>query len=522
VCPSEEDLRRYLDEELGEADRAAIEAHLQDCPRCFEMLQAMVDEGAEVIAGALRRRLLIPAHLQPPVPDPDPAPADSPGAEAAPKDAPRAIAEGPGSRFHILRSHARGGLGEVLIAHQEELDRTVALKRIRPDKLHEAARRRFLREAALTARLQHPGIVPIYGLGQDDDAPFYTMPLIQGQTLKEAIANYHQRRGKWKKPELRSRLQLLQAFVSICRTMGYAHSRGVIHRDLKPANIILGSFGEVIVLDWGLAKMIGPADASEDKPSVWSVEPIRAGATSDGQLLGTLAYMAPEQAMGLTDSVDQSTDVYGLGSILFEILTGRTPHQGRTTAELRQRISDGATPRVRSIDPWSPAELDAICAKAMAKSRTDRYANATDLADDVERWLADEPVNAYPSSWRARTRSWLNRYPQIIPWLLIFSIFDYIIMAGLIGPHLVRSDLLRTHHAVVLGALSMTLIVLQFPILCGFCYGLISGAMRGEAGRGAEQGVRAGFHIGTAIGKFLMKAVLWLLILKLLLAFLGW
>ena len=185
---------------------------------------------------------------------------------------------------------------------------------------------------------------------------------------------------------------MLQAFVSICRTVGYAHSRGVIHRDLKPANIILGGFGEVIVLDWGLAKMINHPNASEDKPSVCAVEEVWTDATSDGQLLGTLAYMAPEQAVGQTDLVDNITDVYGLGSILFEILAGRPPHQGQSTAELLQRIIGGATPHVRSIDPWSPAELNAICAKAMAKSRTDRYASATDLADDVERWLADEPV----------------------------------------------------------------------------------------------------------------------------------
>src|SRR5262249_25089867 len=138
--------------------------------------------------------------------------------------------------------HDQGGLGVVFTAHQEELDRTVALKRIRPDKLHEVARRRFLREAALMARLQHPGIVPIYGLGQDEDGPFYTMPFIQGQTFQEAIDAFHGDESLRRVPGRRTLhfRGLLQQFVTACNTVAYAHDQGVVHRDLKPSNIMLG------------------------------------------------------------------------------------------------------------------------------------------------------------------------------------------------------------------------------------------------------------------------------------------
>jgi serine/threonine protein kinase len=135
----------------------------------------------------------------------------------------------------------------------------VALKRIRPDKLHETARRRFLREAALTARLQHPGIVPIYGLGEDDGGPFYTMPFIEGQTLQEAIQEFHQDESL-RRDAGRRRLRfrgLVQQFVAACNTVAYAHDQGVVHRDLKPANLMLGPYGETLVLDWGLAKQFG-------------------------------------------------------------------------------------------------------------------------------------------------------------------------------------------------------------------------------------------------------------------------
>ena len=225
--------------------------------------------------------------------------------------------------YRPQRHHARGGLGEVLAARQEELGRLVALKRIRPERLHEAARKRFLREAEITAGLQHPGIVPIYGLGQDDDGPFYTMPLIEGQTLQEAIEEFHgdeSLRRDSGQGSLRFR-ELLQKFTTVCDTVAYAHDQGVIHRDLKPSNIMLGRYGETLVMDWGLAKQFGTEDA-DGEPEIEGPSPTPSpeALTATGAVLGTPQYMSPEQAKGL--STGPASDVFNLGLILYAILTG--------------------------------------------------------------------------------------------------------------------------------------------------------------------------------------------------------
>ena len=241
--------------------------------------------------------------------------------------------------YRPQRYHARGGLGEVLAAHQEELDRTVALKRIRPDQLDEAARRRFLREAAITAQLQHPGIVPIYGLGQDDDGPFYTMPFIAGQTLHEAIEAFHGDEALQRDPGRRAIgfRGLLQQFIVVCDTMAYAHDQGVIHRDLKPSNIMLGPYGETLVLDWGLARRLGADDFSTDgdrdapSPSPWADD-----LTATGDVLGTPQFMSPEQARG--EPATPASDIFCLGLILYAILTGRRPYQGRTLGEVLDKV----------------------------------------------------------------------------------------------------------------------------------------------------------------------------------------
>ena len=247
--------------------------------------------------------------------------------------------------YRPQRHHARGGLGEVLVAYQEELDRTVALKRIRPDKLHEEARRRFLREAAITARLQHPGIVPIYGLGQDEDGPFYTMPFIEGQTLQEAIDAFHGEESSARDPGRRAlRFRgLLQQFVAVCNTMAYAHDQGVIHRDLKPSNIMLGRYGETLVMDWGLAKRIGTDDAGGDaEGEAPSPSPSPDDLTATGAVLGTPQYMSPEQARG--EPTSPASDVFSLGLILYAILTGKSPY---ADAVLRGRPRRGPRGRRR-------------------------------------------------------------------------------------------------------------------------------------------------------------------------------
>jgi serine/threonine-protein kinase len=319
-------------------------------------------------------------------------------------------------RYTLTRLYGEGGLGRVYIAHDNDLNRDVALKEIRPDKAeHPEAWQRFIREAQLTGQLEHPNIVPIYEVARREDGtpPFYTMRLVRGQTLREAIADHHQRRRE-KRADPLEWPRLLNAFLSICQAVGYAHSRGVIHRDLKPENVMLGGFGEVIVLDWGLAKMVDQPDEQSDTPGVVLTDKAQTEATVAGQVLGTPAYASPEQAEGRIDLIDTRTDIYGLGAILFEILTGRPPHTGDNTAALLRRIATSESPRARSVEPAAPPALDAICSKAMARARGDRYARAADLAQEVQRYLADEPVQAYREPRLKRVGRWTRRHRTLV------------------------------------------------------------------------------------------------------------
>ncbi|MGE3807821.1 MAG: protein kinase [Gemmataceae bacterium] len=314
-------------------------------------------------------------------------------------------------RYTVNRLHAEGGLGRIYVVHDTILNREVALKEIKPKQAAQVeACRRFLREAQVTGQLEHPNIVPVYELSfrKDDQRPYYTMRLLHGQTLRERIADYQRRRraGQARSVEFG---RLLEAFVGICQAIAYAHSRGVIHRDLTPDNNILGEFGEVIVLDWGLAKSVTKPDDS-DLDQVALSEEASPMATTTGRILGTPAYMAPEQAEGKTTQINARTDVYGLGAILFELLTGHPPHEGQGSGEVLRQIVTGPTRRVREIDPGADPALEAVCAKAMAKSPRDRYSDAKTLAEEIQRFLADEPVSVYTEPWTRRLARWTRHH----------------------------------------------------------------------------------------------------------------
>ncbi|HEY2146340.1 MAG TPA: serine/threonine-protein kinase, partial [Pirellulales bacterium] len=221
------------------------------------------------------------------------------------------------------------------------------------------------------------------------------------------MAEYHRRRRRGHDDPVEW-LRLLQAFVSICNAVSYAHSRGVIHRDLKPDNVLLGAFGEVLVLDWGLAKTGDTKD--EHLRPIDVSETASLHTTLSGRILGTPAYMAPEQAEGLIELVDERTDVYGLGAILFEILTGRPPHLYGDTADIIGQIIRDPTPLPRSVDSATPRALDAICATAMAKERSRRYPAAEELAQDMQRYLADEPVSVYREPLIARAGRFIRHH----------------------------------------------------------------------------------------------------------------
>ncbi|MBO0700144.1 MAG: serine/threonine protein kinase, partial [Zavarzinella sp.] len=297
-----------------------------------------------------------------------------------------------GCRYRRLRHHARGGLGEVFVAEDIELHREVAVKEIQPTRAFDrASRERFLLEAEITGALEHPGIVPVYGLGAyPDGRPYYAMRFVRGDSLKAAIDRFHAADTPDRPPadQALAFRDLLRRFVDVCNAVAYAHSRGVIHRDLKPQNVMLGQFGETLVLDWGLAK------AGVDRPSVdpvhdSTVDPVvrPSGSTHlgtrAGSVLGTPGYMSPEQAAGRIDELGPASDVYSLGATLYVLLTGRKPFERTDSTEpAAPRPEDLAAPR--ELKPGTPAALNAVCRKAMAVVPADRYRSPLHLAADVE------------------------------------------------------------------------------------------------------------------------------------------
>jgi eukaryotic-like serine/threonine-protein kinase len=293
------------------------------------------------------------------------------------------------TRYAFTRLHATGGIGRVWLARDRQLDREVAIKELFPENAGNAKiAARFIREAQLTGQLEHPGVVPVYELdrGAGADQPFYAMKFVRGRTLTSAVDAYHAKRAQGGADPLEF-VALLAAFAAVSNTIAYAHSRGVLHRDLKGDNVILGDFGEVIVLDWGLAKLLGQPDTKETDPSStppdYTQDP---SLTIQGEIIGTPAYMAPEQADGRLDQIDHRTDIYGLGAILYEILTGQPPFTGSNTMEVLQKAVRGNPARPRELWAEVPAGLEEICLKAMAKDPHQRYASAADLAHEVQRW----------------------------------------------------------------------------------------------------------------------------------------
>jgi tRNA A-37 threonylcarbamoyl transferase component Bud32 len=403
--------------------------HIDNCSSCLRELEGLNEVGDPLVAGlgqpvppgvfsGPKDQLPAPAPTDAPDPEGDPP---IPGPGSAVPAGPSRLSPSTELRYRPRHCHARGGLGEVHVAHDQELDRDVALKRIREDRAGDAeSRRRFLQEAEITGKLEHPGIVPVYGLVRGvDGEPCYAMRFVQGDTLKDAIERFHKAYQPGRDPGERSLAlrQLLGRFVAVCNTVAYAHSRGIIHRDLKPANIMLGKYGETLVVDWGLAKYVGEegkaSSADQEGAGEGSPPPSPsdsasllqwASLTGTGQVVGTPAFMAPEQAWGKSrlQPVGPASDLYSLGATLYVLLTGRVPFPGRDVVQVLEQVSRGDFRRPRQVKPQTPAALEAICLKAMALKPEDRYPTALALATDVEHWLADEPATAYREPWQVR------------------------------------------------------------------------------------------------------------------------
>ena len=348
-------------------------------------------------------------------------------------------------RFQLQRRLGRGGQGEVWLAVDPTLGREVALKIIPPRLAEVDALIEKLRlEAEITGRLEHPNIVPIYEAGRDSrQFPFYAMRVFRDENLQAAIDRFHL--SDRSDSGLR---QLLGRFIDVCEAIAYAHSHGVIHRDLKPHNVMLGEFGETLVVDWGMAKMVGqdlqPTDAGTAVPT-----PLLEDDSHLGQVKGTPAYMSPEQAWGQVDSLGPATDVFSLGAVLFCILTGQAPRNAKskgvglprrpdksprlTPEEAIAQAREGSIQKPTVINPRVPRGLEAICGRAMSKETADRYSTALELAKDVQRWLNDEPVSAWNEPLPIRVRRWLRKHQAIAASIAATTVIAVGAIAGIVA-----------------------------------------------------------------------------------------
>ena len=385
---------------------------LAECPKCKRPLPASAPEGLCPIC--LFERMLAPADL--PVEEAD-AGFNSP---AGPGTAATAFC----GDYELLQEIARGGMGIVYRARPRRGNQTVALKMVLASHLAgETAALRFRAEAEAAASLEHPNIVPIYEVGVSDGRLFYTMTLFTGGTLADQLRNAAGAIPPGAEPISRARPFVISSFslghfVLVARAVHYAHQHGILHRDLKPANILLDAAGGPHVSDFGLAKRL-----ESDLTSL----------TISGAALGTPNYMAPEQARGGNKQLTTAADIYGLGAILYELLTGQPPFRGGTPLETMRRVLEEEPKRPTAINRLVERDLETICLKCLHKEPARRYASAAALADDLERWLRNEPVRARPITTWEKSAKWIRRHPAGAAFLALAAVAPAIIIAILLS-----------------------------------------------------------------------------------------
>jgi serine/threonine protein kinase len=313
-----------------------------------------------------------------------------------------------GTRYRLVEKIAQGGMGSVYRAHDQELDRPVALKVLANVRAEPDLPGCIRREARILARLEHPGIVPIHDFGVlPDGRVYYTMKLVCGRRLDAEVDRE------------RPLAELLREFEKVCEAVAFAHCHGIIHRDLKPQNIMVGAFGEILVMDWGVAKLLKGRAAplsSPSSPGSGDAAGKPGEATLHGTVLGTPGYMAPEQAWGQVDCVDERTDVYALGAILYFLLTGRSP------AAIPPRGSEASFALLppRRLRHSIPRALEAISLKALTWEQRQRYPSVQALMDDVSSFLARGRVQAYPEGIFGAAQRLASKYRTAIALILAY------------------------------------------------------------------------------------------------------
>ena len=394
-CLDDSTLLRFVTGQLDEIGRARAEDELAGCRRCAAVV-------AEIVRGSSVFR------VEPGWSDPEP---DEPGPADEHVEHDEHDPDGPLARYTLGPVIARGGMGTILSALDRRLSRSIAIKRLDSDEPVLAGR--FAREIRITASLQHPGVVPIYDSGVlPDGRPFYAMRHVPGATLEGVM---RERRGA------DERLALLVPLLAAAEAVAYAHERGIMHRDLKPSNVLVGPFGETVVIDWGLAGIDAPSIRQPSGPEAAD----DAATTRDGVVLGTPRYMAPEQARG--EPATLRSDVYALGALLYHALSGSPPVADDDVERVLERVARADVRPLATIAPGLPRELVDIVERAMAPSPEGRYSTAGELAADLRRFQTGQLVGAHAYSRRDLVRRFVRRHRTAVT---LSALFAAILVAG--------------------------------------------------------------------------------------------